>query len=1030
MKKTLSVILLVLALTALLSVSAAPEFYLNGPITINRFANLSSNITATDSTEEFTFSPTSNDPIVNISLSEKEQFKAEDFPFVALKMSVKSALTTGGFFFGTSQFPGPQGDDYSQFDIVNDGTMTDYIVDMTSFKHGRWKGTVNKFRVDPINPSGNGSGSTEPDLEAVITIERIGFFATREDAEAFLKKDAASNKITETPTAEPVKWDFVENPDLIDTWFTSGGLGAKEFGFFKVESTTTDVHIDKELGNDEKIDADNLKYFAYRYNAKNTTGTAGFFFTNQNHTKITDATFTPFSITGDGTWRNVIYDISTASHQNWKGTIDSFRLDVSNPSKVDSVIYIAKMGFFSTYTEALEFLKASNKDFDYSTETTISDTMYRTHIPANTLSADYDENEYILQNPLKAEHVDKPYVVSYTDNSGNESIVALSDISSLGFVNYVARKPGTYKLVTNHKDYSDINGHWGSDYINYVSDRKLFGGTSETEFSPDMTMTRGMFITVLGRMHGVDTANYGTDTGYSDVNSAEYYAPYISWAKENALMAPISDTAFAPEEPIFRKDMALVIYNYIKAFNYSFKNVAFEINFTDLASCSAEQAEAIKYIQSCGIINGIGGNKFDPDGSSTRAEVSAVMQRVIKSVLGTYQYSQYDNDYFKRDRIRIGTWANFSYAYFNDEYMKTYYEGGFDWFLAFGSLAAPQNSKDVLDYAAKYGIEVYLRDGAVESSDPLGVMAEYYDHPAFTGSVLTDEPGSDAYDKLAAQSKNYTQATNGEKLPYTNLLPMYANAAQLKYGANAAQIAYYDSDPDLYKKYCQAFVDKFDVDYICTDIYPMNNTIYSKYIESINIIATVARESGKTFWCYYHGSYSTDIPTKEFSWQIYSLLSFGCKGYLYWIWEPWAMDKGETTANYDAVKPVMLELRAISDVYVQYKNLGAFNFNYHQAYAYMNMTNQYKDFDTIAEIKSEDPLLFGCFDKIEGNGKAFTIVNMYNPRSSKSAEAKLRINGTTVTSYFGGTPTVLTPDADGYYTISLNNGEGAFITVD
>ncbi|MBQ9920887.1 MAG: hypothetical protein IJO52_01775, partial [Clostridia bacterium] len=203
-----------------------------------------------------------------------------------------------------------------------------------------------------------------------------------------------------------------------------------------------------------------------------------------------------------------------------------------------------------------------------------------------------------------------------------------------------------------------------------------------------------------------------------------------------------------------------------------------------------------------------------------------------------------------------------------------------------------------------------------------------------------------------------------------------------------------------------------------------------EYIESINIIATVARENDKTFWCFFHGS-NPNMPTKEFSWQIYSLLSFGCKGFLYWIWEPWAIDEnGNTTSNYEAVKPVMLELRAISDVYIQYKNLGAFNHNYSASYNYLKMSGQYKDFKAITEINSDAPLLFGCFEKKDGSGTAFTVVNMYNPRSVKAAEVKVKLDGTTVTSYYGGTPTLLTADADGYYTIKLGAGEGVFVTID
>ena len=54
-------------------------------------------------------------------------------------------------------------------------------------------------------------------------------------------------------------------------------------------------------------------------------------------------------------------------------------------------------------------------------------------------------------------------------------------------------------LPASARDFSDIQGHWGQTAIQQVSDWNLFFGTGENEFSPDMLMTRGMFVTVMAR---------------------------------------------------------------------------------------------------------------------------------------------------------------------------------------------------------------------------------------------------------------------------------------------------------------------------------------------------------------------------------------------------------------------------------------------------------------------------------------------------------------------------------------------------
>ena len=71
--------------------------------------------------------------------------------------------------------------------------------------------------------------------------------------------------------------------------------------------------------------------------------------------------------------------------------------------------------------------------------------------------------------------------------------------------------------------------------------------------------------------------------------------------------------------------------------------------------------------------------------------------------------------------------------------------------------------------------------------------------------------------------------------------------------SGAAAIEYYDPDPELFEKYCDAFCQQFDVDYICTDIYPLNwkngaKFTYPEYAESIDVIASVARKRQRDFW--------------------------------------------------------------------------------------------------------------------------------------------------------------------------------------
>lgn len=498
--------------------------------------------------------------------------------------------------------------------------------------------------------------------------------------------------------------------------------------------------------------------------------------------------------------------------------------------------------------------------------------------------------------------------------------------------------------------------------------------------------------------------------------------PYRLAVSEAA--ASLTDVAGRPDERAIRFAVA-------RGFLAADEKNAFR---PDAAATDAEKAEI--FARAVGLGVDASGLKAALETASTRAQAAVCVAEAVERALGVFVDSPFDAAYFGRERLRIGAWGNFRPADFNDEYMRTYADCGFDFLIAMSGVP----SKTLLQTAARRGVEVYVNDGGF--ANPEIATAEYCDWPNYGGHYIVDEPGSDAYDKLAATSKRYSDATG--KVPYINLLPMYANDAQLKYGAGAAAIEYYDVDPNVYRRYCEDFCKKFDVDYICTDIYPLNwvgdkKVTYQDYVESINAIATVAREYDKEFWCFiqtFAWTKGKRTPTEaEYRWQCYSMLSFGCKCILCWTYAGYNpefpslvdVESRKSTAWYEA-RPVFQELRRISDEYVKYRNVGAFTHNCSDATPYLKMKNEYKDFETIQEIRCEEPLLIGCFERKDGPGTAFTLVNMTDWEANRGATARLKLDGT-ATAWIRGVPTTVEPNADGFANFYLAPGEGVFVTV-
>ncbi len=111
--------------------------------------------------------------------------------------------------------------------------------------------------------------------------------------------------------------------------------------------------------------------------------------------------------------------------------------------------------------------------------------------------------------------------------------------------------------------FTDIAAHWAKEDIEFVVSRGLFSGTSTTTFSPNTAMTRGMFVTALGRLANADVSSY-TKSSFTDVKSDAYYMGYIEWASKNSVVNGTGNGKFAPYQSITRELMAFLAWSEYK----------------------------------------------------------------------------------------------------------------------------------------------------------------------------------------------------------------------------------------------------------------------------------------------------------------------------------------------------------------------------------------------------------------------------------------------------------------------------------
>ena len=180
--------------------------------------------------------------------------------------------------------------------------------------------------------------------------------------------------------------------------------------------------------------------------------------------------------------------------------------------------------------------------------------------------------------------------------------------------------------------FTDIQNHWAADNILFVASRGLLSGTSDTTFSPNTGMTRGMFVTALGRLAGINPDSYKTGK-FTDVKADAYYAPYVNWAAQNGIVEGVTATTFAPDTNINREQMAVIMENYAAKLGYTVPKTLEAVTFVDNASISSWAKEAVKSMQQAGILAGKTNNRFDPAGTATRAEVATVLRRFVEIVI-------------------------------------------------------------------------------------------------------------------------------------------------------------------------------------------------------------------------------------------------------------------------------------------------------------------------------------------------------------------------------------------------------------
>ena len=207
------------------------------------------------------------------------------------------------------------------------------------------------------------------------------------------------------------------------------------------------------------------------------------------------------------------------------------------------------------------------------------------------------------------------YAVGLTFSFDEGEMLILDEDIPLGF-------------IRQNAGFNDVqSGAWYSSSVLAMQTLGLFAGTSEGIFSPNMPMTRSMFVTVLHRMAGRPAAE--EINAFTDIPANAYYSVGAAWAKEIGITSGIGAGLFGPDINITREQLVTMLVSFARSLGIdTTTNKA--LTFVDADAIAPWAVDAVCWAQANGIVFGKTGNVFDPKSAASRAEVAAVLERFLE----------------------------------------------------------------------------------------------------------------------------------------------------------------------------------------------------------------------------------------------------------------------------------------------------------------------------------------------------------------------------------------------------------------
>lgn len=191
-----------------------------------------------------------------------------------------------------------------------------------------------------------------------------------------------------------------------------------------------------------------------------------------------------------------------------------------------------------------------------------------------------------------------------------------------------------YLYLAKNVTFTDVTSAkfaWAVDAIEILASKDILAGTIDGRFHPTSQVTRAEFVAMLVRALDLKADPSAVSViSFQDVPAGSWYEEAVKIATSRGLISGYANGSFAPDQPITRGEIAVVLAKALEVLGLSAVEGGVSHSFADQARIPAWAAEAVAKVTSLGMMNGKAANRFEAESATTRAEAAVVVYRIFK----------------------------------------------------------------------------------------------------------------------------------------------------------------------------------------------------------------------------------------------------------------------------------------------------------------------------------------------------------------------------------------------------------------